>query len=80
MERAEYILKTGATLRQAASHFGVGKSTIHTDMRMRLKRIDGTIYRKVGALLAAHWEERYLRGGEGTARKYRALKHKKEGD
>ncbi|HIX50437.1 MAG TPA: sporulation transcriptional regulator SpoIIID [Candidatus Borkfalkia faecavium] len=29
---AEYILETGATVRACAAHFGVSKSTVHTDV------------------------------------------------
>ena len=32
----EYIAATGATVRQAAKRFGVGKSTVHKDVTSRL--------------------------------------------
>ena len=33
---AQYIADTGATVRQAAAHFGISKSTVHKDMTTRL--------------------------------------------
>ena len=35
-EAAQYILKTGATVRACAEAFGVSKTTIHKDMRCLL--------------------------------------------
>ena len=32
MEICEYIIETGATVRQAAAQFGVSKSTVHKDL------------------------------------------------
>ena len=37
---AEYIVETGATVRAAAKRFDVSKSTVHTDVSLRLKEID----------------------------------------
>ena len=34
LEIAKYILSEGATVRQAASIFGVSKSTVHTVLRI----------------------------------------------
>ena len=33
---AKYVIKTGATVRACAEAFGVSKTTIHKDMRVRL--------------------------------------------
>ena len=33
---AQYIADTGATVRQAAAHFDISKSTVHKDMTTRL--------------------------------------------
>ena len=35
-----YIVKTSATVRQAATVFGVSKSTVHKDVTERLPRIN----------------------------------------
>ena len=35
-ELAVYIIETGATVRAAARHFGISKSTVHKDLQQRL--------------------------------------------
>ena len=37
---ALYIIENNATVRACAAVFGVGKSTVHTDVTKKLKRID----------------------------------------
>ena len=32
LELSQYIIESGATVRQTAERFGVSKSTVHTDM------------------------------------------------
>ena len=34
-ELAVYIIETGATVRSAAKHFGISKSTVHKDLSQR---------------------------------------------
>lgn len=69
---AEYIVDHRATLRQAAKAFGMGKSTVHTDVSVRLPQIDAALYREVHAILVKNHETRHIRGGESTRRKYLA--------
>lgn len=69
-EAARYILLTGATVRQCARHMGVGKTTVHKDMRVRLKALSPGLYAEVGAILDKNRAERHLRGGEATREKY----------
>lgn len=69
---AKYILDTGATVRACAKQSGVGKTTVHKDMRERLPRIDAALAKRVGEILDKNRSERHLRGGEATRRKYRA--------
>ena len=71
MQAAEHILETGATVRACAAKFGVSKTTIHKDMRERLPRLDGTLFRDVDRILKKNLEERHLRGGAATRAKYR---------
>ena len=40
LSEGEYIARTGATVRDTAKEFGVGKSTVHSDMVKRLNLID----------------------------------------
>ena len=69
-DAARHILATGATVRQCAERFGVSKTTIHKDMRKRLKEIDPGLFAEVSAVLDKNRRERHLRGGKATRRKY----------
>ena len=69
---AAYIIEHRATLRQTAQAFGMGKSTVHTDVSVRLPRLDKALYDEVSAILRVNHETRHLRGGESTRRKYLA--------
>ncbi|MBR5278137.1 MAG: sporulation transcriptional regulator SpoIIID [Clostridia bacterium] len=70
-EIGEYIAATGATVRAAAKRFGISKSTVHKDMAVRLKKIDGELYKKVADILAFNRSERHIRGGMATKKKYK---------
>ncbi len=65
-----YIIKTKATVRQAAGIFGVSKSTIHKDVTERLPRINQELAKQVKKVLELNKSERHIRGGEATRRKY----------
>ena len=69
---ARYILATNSTVRECAKHMGVGKTTVHKDMRVRLKQISGGMARDVGEVLDKNRAERHIRGGEATRAKYRS--------
>ena len=73
-ERAEilasYVIETGATVRAAAIHFGISKSTVHKDLTYKLKYINPSLYNQVKGILELNKSERHLRGGEATRRKY----------
>lgn len=71
-ELARYITEKGCTVRQAAKYFGISKSTVHTDVAVRLKKIDPELYNEVRAVLDINKEERHIRGGMATKEKYRA--------
>ena len=74
IELGEYILSSGATVRQCAEKLGVSKSTVHYDVSKRLKYIDYDLYLKVKKVLDFNFGERHLRGGESTKRKYLTMK------
>ena len=78
MQAAEHILETGATVRACAGSFGVSKTTIHKDMRKRLPKMDADLSRQVDAVLRKNLQERHLRGGEATRRKYSGLRQQDE--
>ncbi len=65
-----YIVKTNATVRQAATVFGVSKSTIHKDVTERLPRLNQELAAQVKQVLDFNKSERHIRGGEATKRKY----------
>ena len=69
-ELAVYIIETGATVRNAASKFGVSKSTVHKDLQYRLPIYNRTLYEKVRIVLEYNKSERHIRGGLATKRKY----------
>ena len=67
---AVYMLEHQATVRQAASKFGVSKSSVHKDMGERLPHIDQSLAAQVAHLLAYNKAVRHLRGGAATREKY----------
>ncbi len=71
VDAAEYIARTGATVRACAREFGVSKSTVHKDMRTRLPLIDQALAKQVDRVLGFNRMERHLRGGQATKLKYR---------
>ena len=70
VEVAKYISDTGKTVRDAAKHFGVSKSTVHKDMTVRLPEIDMILYENVRKILDINKAERHMRGGLATREKY----------
>ena len=70
---ANYIIEKRTTVRDAASNFGISKSTVHKDVTSRLKYINNALYTAVSKVLADNKAVRHIRGGEATRQKY-ALK------
>lgn len=70
LELADYILETGATVRQAAKKFRVSKSTVHKDITERLLEINPGLAAQVKAVLDNNKAERHIRGGLATKEKY----------
>ncbi|MBO7273264.1 MAG: sporulation transcriptional regulator SpoIIID [Clostridia bacterium] len=66
----EYLLEHAATVRGAAQVFGISKSTVHKDVTERLRHINNALYLQVQELLNKNKQERHLRGGEATRKKY----------
>ena len=69
-ELAVYMIETGTTVRAAARHFGISKSTVHKDISYRLKQYNHTLYQQVRQVLDTNKQERHIRGGMATKRKY----------
>lgn len=68
---AVYIIETGATVRAAANHFGISKSTVHKDLQQRLPRCNSQLYAQVRQVLDRNKSERHIRGGLATRKKYK---------
>lgn len=74
---AEYVIDTGATVRNTAQYFGISKSTVHKDLTSKLKQFNRNLYLEVKKILDLNKSERHLRGGEATRRMYLKKKAKK---
>ena len=72
-ELAVYMIETGATVRAAAQHFGISKSTVHKDLTQRLDRCNHALYLQVREILDLNKQERHIRGGMATRRKYKGI-------
>lgn len=69
-ELAVYMIETGATVRAAAQHFGISKSTVHKDLSERLEKYHSGLYNQVRKVLDQNKAERHIRGGLATKEKY----------
>lgn len=67
---ARYVIDMGCTVREAAAHFKISKSTVHTDLTKRLYSIDLSMHEEVRVVLEKNLAERHIRGGESTRNKY----------
>ncbi len=67
---ANYILETGATVRSAAGKFKISKSTVHKDVTERLGELNPALARQVRQVLQKNMNERHIRGGEATRKRY----------
>lgn len=65
-----YIVSHGATVRSTAKAHAVSKSTVHSDVTKRLRKIDGELYESVRKILDINKQERHIRGGMATREKW----------
>ena len=68
---AAYIIENRTTIRDAAAHFGVSKSTVHKDLTERLVRCNHGLYLQVKQILEVNKAERHIRGGIAKRNKYK---------
>ena len=61
-ELAVYMIEQQTTVRAAAKHFGISKSTVHKNR---------ALYDQVKVLLERNKAQRHIRGGLATRRKYK---------
>ena len=71
LNSAKYITKEETTIRDTAKRFGISKSTVHSDLRKRLPKLDRDLYEEVDAILNTNLSERHIRGGMATKERYR---------
>jgi putative DeoR family transcriptional regulator (stage III sporulation protein D) len=74
----EYLIEHATTVRVAAQVFGISKSTVHKDVTDRLRHVNIALWQQVQELLSKNKQERHLRGGEATRKKYTACRHSAE--
>lgn len=67
---AQYIIENNATVRQAAKHFGISKSTVHKDTTERLEQVNPSLAQEARKVLNVNKSERHIRGGMATKEKY----------
>ena len=67
---ALYLVENNATVRSVATHFGISKSTVHKDITQNLKSANPSLYYEAKRVLEKNKEERHIRGGEATKKKY----------
>ena len=70
-ELAVYMIETGATVRAAASHFHISKSTVHKDLAQRLPKYNQVLNSQVRKILDQNKQARHIRGGMATRKKYK---------
>ena len=69
-----YIAEHGATVRSTAAVFGISKSTVHKDITVRLPRLHAGLSAQVQEIIEKNKQERHIRGGLATKRKYESEK------
>lgn len=74
VQLGNYIVETKATVRQAATIFGISKSTVHNDVTKRLSAINPSLSNEVKKVLDENKAQRHIRGGLATKKKYIELK------
>lgn len=71
VELGKYIIENKATVRMTAKRFRVSKSTVHKDVTERLKSNHPQLWEDVREVLNTNKNERHIRGGMATRRKYK---------
>ena len=77
IEYGKYIIDNNTTIRQTAKRFNTAKSTVHYDLKNRLKYYDSELYQKVKLVLNNNFNEKHIRGGWATKQKYMQEKEAK---
>lgn len=75
VEIANYIIEHKATVRQAAKHYGISKSTVHKDITDRLCQVNPALAAETRKIIDVNKSERHIRGGMATKEKYAKNMH-----
>ena len=62
--QARVMLESKLTVREVAKIIGLSKSTIHKDLKEKLRYIDADLYLEVAELLEYNKNIRHIRGGQ----------------
>ena len=73
----EYIAAHAATVRSTAAVFGISNSTVHKDITVRLPRLHAGLSAQVHEIIEKNKQERHIRGGLATKRKYETEKQRR---
>lgn len=73
-----YLVENNLTVRAVAKKFGISKSTVHKDVTQTLRKTNVKLYEEVKGVLEKNKQERHIRGGEATRRKYITQKNDAE--
>lgn len=65
----DYIIKNKTTIRETAKVFGVSKTTIRTDITVRILELNPQKASEVEEVILFNKSQRHLRGGLATKRK-----------
>ena len=71
LKEANLLIEKKLTIRELADIIGVSKSTVHNDMRNRLKLINKELYSDINSLFLDHIRTRHYLGGLSTQKKYK---------
>lgn len=67
---ANHMIKTNETIREIGRTYNISKSTVHKDLKERLKQIDLNLYEEVNKIIKNHISTRHIKGGQSTKKKY----------
>lgn len=69
-----FMIEKKATVRQTGKAFGISKSTVYKDVTQILPQVNPILAQEVQSVLQINREQRHIRGGQATKRKYLTIK------
>lgn len=74
---ANFILENKITIREASLRLNIPKSTLHYKVTKNLKEQNPALYNILHQYLKNNFDEKHIRGGEATKKKWQLKHHKK---